>query len=100
EELVEYVETRGLHRLAAVMALWQVAAQLLAAGLEVLDLRAVLGGTVELEVDNLLLLERDVEELLEALHLLILHLLQVVGHVLGLASRAEAIALDRLGEDH
>ena len=77
----------------------QVAAQRLAALAHVGDLGARLGRPVERHLLDLVVRDRDAEAGPERPDLLFVHLLLLVGDVLALAALAEAVALDRAGED-
>ncbi len=74
-------------------------AQRLAALAQVLHLRAVFGRPVERCLGHLLVGDRDAEPRAELAQLLLVELLLVVGDVAAFAPFAQAVALDRLGED-
>ena len=78
----------------------QVAAEGLAAMVEVLHLAAVLRRLVERCVDDLLVGYRNVEAVAELAQLVLIELLLLVRDVPALAGFAEAVALDGFGQDH
>ncbi len=100
EELGEaFVEVGEVVRRHVVTPLRQVAAERLAALLQVRDLDAVVGRLVERRRQDILVVERDVEARAEAADLVLVQLLLLVRRVLALARLAEAVALDRARED-
>ncbi len=68
--------------------------------LQIDHLRAVLGRPVERRRAGLVVGDRDPEAGAELAQLLLVELLLLVGDVAAFAGLAEAVALDRLGEDH
>jgi hypothetical protein len=78
----------------------QVAAQRLAAFVQVLHLRRVVGRFVERNVGELAVGNRDVEAIAEGLDVLVAQLLGLVDVVLALADLAHAETLDGFHEQH
>src|SRR6185437_16258826 len=100
--LVELLKDRfrnRLDRLGADLALRHVAAKLFAASLHVLDLRAVVRGTIERRVVQLVVGNWNSEARAEHPQLVFVQLLLLVGDVLAFASLAKTVAFDRLCED-
>src|SRR5690606_25352872 len=85
---------------AVVDPLGKIAPQRLAAGLEVLDLLAVLGRTVEGSLRDLLVGDGDAEAGAEVLELVVVELLLLVSDVATFARLAEAVAFDGFRQDH
>ena len=80
-------------------ALRHEAAERAAALAQILDLLAVVGRAVEGRLQQLAIGDRDAEAVAELAQLLLVQLLLLMGDVAALAGFAEAVALDRLGED-
>ncbi len=98
---LEGLQRRHLHLLVGLRAaLGQVAAQRLAAGVQVLHLRRVLFRLVEGDLRQLVVRDGDVEAVAEGADVLVAHLLGLVGDVLALAGPAHAEALDGLDQQH
>ena len=87
----------GLH---LDLAARHAAAQLGAAFPEVLHLGTVVGGTVERRRVEVLVRDRNSEAGAEGQQFLVVQFLLAVGDVAALAGLAQAVALDRLGQDH
>lgn len=103
EQAVEGFELGHFQRLAALAAaLRQVAAELLAALVHVLDFGRLLARVEErhLAIGQLRVGHRDVEAVAEDADGFVVELLGLVRGVERLAGRAHAVALHRLGEDH
>ena len=91
--------TRRERRALARRRLRHVAAERRAPLLQVLTLLAVVGRAVEGRLEQIAVGDRDAEAVAEVAQLLLVQLLLLVGDVASLAGLAEAVALDRLGED-
>ena len=76
------------------------AAERFAALAQVVHLRAVFRRAVERRFGHVLVGNRNAEPRAELAQLLFVELLLVVRHVAAFAAFAQAVALDRLGEDH
>ena len=82
------------------MRVRQISAQLLAALAHVLDLGAIVGGTVERRIMQLFVRHRNAEARTEDHQLLVVDLLLLVGDVSALAALAQSVAFDRLRQNH
>ena len=100
EQRIERGELRYFQGRGLAAALRQVAAEPLPALAHVPDLGAVVGGTVERGVRDLVVRDRDVEPVAERLERVLAHLLLLVGDVLSFARFPHPVALHGLGEDH
>ncbi len=78
----------------------QESAQRLAALQQILRLRAVRRRAVKRRLGDVLVADRDVEALAELAQFLLVHLLLLVRNVAAFARFAQAVALDRLGQNH
>src|SRR5690606_18765964 len=75
------------------------AAQRLATFLQVLDLLAVFGRTIERGLRDFLVRDRNAKAAAELAELLVAQLLLLVRDVAAFAGFAQAVTLDRLGQD-
>ena len=100
ENGIEVLERRHRQSLGFHAPRRQVAAQRLAAFLEVLHFRAVFGRAIERHAGNLIVGDGDIETVAERLEGHIRHFLRLMGDVLAFTGRAHAIALHGLGQNH
>lgn len=80
--------------------MWQVAAQSLAALVQILHFRRIVGRLVEGDVRDLAVGDRDIEAVAEGLDVLVAQLLGLVNVVLAFTDLAHAEALDGLDQQH
>ena len=100
QELREQLGRRRGERRGAGGARGQVAAQLLAPGAQIGTLPAMLVGKIEGGSGRLLVGDGDIEPRAEGDQLVLVELLLLVGDVLAFARLSQAVALDRLCQDH
>ena len=67
---------------------------------QILHFRAVVGGAIERGLGDFFVGDRDAEARAEGPQLVFVQLLLLMGDVLAFAGLAEAVALDRSGQDH
>ena len=98
---LEDVQRRHGELLAGLgAAVRQVAAQFLAAGMQVLHFRRVVGRLVERDLGQLAVRDGDVEAIAEVADVVVRQLLGLVNGVLALTGLAHAKALDRFHQQH
>src|SRR5208282_1960490 len=99
EKFLEKLLVIASQRLGANAALRHIAAEFSAAGVQILNLFAVVGRLVERDVGNLIVAQRNVESGAEFAQLVFVQFLLLVGDVLALTCFTKAVAFNRASEN-
>jgi len=100
QNFLESVEGRNIQGGSRDRALGNISPEVFSTLVQILHFRTVVRRLVEWRFIHSIIVDRNAEPIAEAAQLGLIHLLAVVGDVSTFARFAQAVAFDRLGQDH